>query len=65
MNRGNALGSVFTAFGRNFDSNLLRNEFLQNCIFLKIQFVSHRKHITSALQTQPVNAVWGNSRCLL
>jgi translation initiation factor IF-1 len=30
-----------------------------------VEFVPHRKHITSPLQRQPVNAVWGNSRCLL
>jgi hypothetical protein len=31
----------------------------------KYQFVPHRKHITSHYRDQPVNVVWGNSRCLL
>jgi hypothetical protein len=30
--------------------------------YVRIQFVPHRNHFTSALQR---NAVWGNSRCLL
>jgi hypothetical protein len=29
------------------------------------QSVPHKKHLTSPLQSQTVNAVWGNSRCLL
>jgi hypothetical protein len=34
-------------------------------LYIRIQLVPHRKHITSPLRDQPVNAVWGNSRCLL
>jgi hypothetical protein len=30
-----------------------------------VEFVPHRKHITSPIKSPPVNDVWGNSRCLL
>jgi hypothetical protein len=32
---------------------------------IQIQFVRHRKHISLRYRAQPVNAVWGNSHCLL
>jgi hypothetical protein len=30
-----------------------------------VEFVPHRKHVRLHYKTQPDNAVWGNSRCLL
>jgi hypothetical protein len=43
--------------------NSLKTKFLLKNIY--IQFVPHMKHITSPLQDQPVNSVWGNSRYLV
>jgi hypothetical protein len=36
-----------------------------HCVGKNVEFVPHKKHIPSSLQTQPFNDLWGKCHCLL